>query len=74
MAVVSEGSFRLDRLPPGTYTVAARFGNIAPAGGEVTAAFGPGSTSFTLKDQNLTDVILTLPEAPLPKSFATPYR
>jgi hypothetical protein len=74
MAVVSEGSFRLDRLPPGTYSVAARFGNIAPAGGEVTAAFGPGSTSFTLKDQNLTNVILTLPEAPLPRSFETPHR
>jgi hypothetical protein len=71
---VSDGSFRLDRLPPGTYTVAARFGNIAPAGGEVTAAFGPGSTSFTLKDQNLSNVILTLPEAPLPLLFETPHR
>lgn len=65
MAIVSDGAFRLDRLPPGTYTVSTHFGNIAPAGGEVTASFGPGSTSFTLKDQNLNDVILTLPEAPL---------
>lgn len=74
MAVVSEGSFRLDRLPPGTYTVAARFGNIAPAGGEVTAAFGPGSTSFTLKGQNLNDVILTLPEATNAGLFETLHR
>jgi hypothetical protein len=65
MAVVSDGYFRLDRLPPGTYTVAARFGNMI-SGGEVSAAFGAGSTSFTLTDRNLNDVILTLPEAPLP--------
>jgi hypothetical protein len=72
--VVSEGVLRLDRLPPGTYTVAARFGNIAPTGGDVGAAFGAGSTSFTLKDQSLTGVILTLPEAPLPRSFETPHQ
>ena len=41
-------------------------GNIV-AGGAVTAAFGMGSTSFTIKDADLNGVILTLPEATLPK-------
>jgi hypothetical protein len=67
LAVVSEGFFRFDRLPPGTYKATVPYGNIAPAGGEVTAAFGMGSTSFTLKDKDLTGVILTLPEVSLPK-------
>ena len=72
--VVSDGSFRFDRLPPGTYKVAAPWGNIAPAGGEVTAAFGAGSTIFTVKDTDLTNVILTLPEASLPKLMEPPAR
>ncbi len=74
LAVVSKGVFHLDRLPPGTYTVTAPFGNIAPAGGDVTAAFGPGSTSFALKDQDLSNVVLILPDAPLPRSFEAPHR
>ncbi len=63
---VSDGSFRFDRLPPGMYNVAAPWGNIAPAGGKAAAAFGSGSTTFALKDKDLTGVTLTLPEAPLP--------
>lgn len=66
LAVVSDGLFRVDRLPPGTYNVSTPFGNIV-AGGAVTAAFGMGSTSFTIKDADLNGVILTLPEATLPK-------
>ena len=66
LAVVSDGLFRVDRLPPGTYEVSTPFGNIV-AGGAVTAAFGIGSTSFTIKDADLNGVILTLPEATLPK-------
>jgi hypothetical protein len=66
LAVVSDGLFRVDRLPPGTYNVSTPFGNIV-AGGAVTAAFGMGSTSFTIKDADLNGVILTLPEAALPK-------
>jgi hypothetical protein len=49
---VSDGSFRFDRLPPGMYKVAAQWGNIAPAGGKTAAAFGSGSTTFTLKDND----------------------
>jgi hypothetical protein len=74
LAVVSDGSFRFDRLPPGTYKATVPYGNIAPAGGEVTAAFGMGSTSFTLKDKDLTGLILTLPEVSLPRSIETPHR
>ena len=66
LAVVSDGLFRVDRLPPGTYNVSTPFGNIV-AGGAVTAAFGMGSTSFTIKDADLNGVMLTLPEAALPK-------
>jgi len=66
LAVVSDGLFRVDRLPPGTYNVSTPFGSIV-AGGAVTGAFGMGSTSFTIKDADLNGVILTLPEATLPK-------
>jgi hypothetical protein len=65
LAVVSDGLFRVDRLPPGTYKVGTFWGNIV-AGGAVTAAFGMGSTSFTIKDADLNGVILTLPEVALP--------
>jgi hypothetical protein len=56
------------------YKVAAQWGNIAPAGGKTAAAFGSGSTTFTLKDNDLTGIRLTLPEASLPKSIAPPVR
>ena len=72
VTAISGGSFRFDRLPPGTYSLTAPWGNIAPAGGEVTAAFGAGSTTFTLKDSDLTGVILNLPAAPLPQSIEPP--
>jgi hypothetical protein len=64
--VVSDGSFRFDRLPPGTYRLAAPWGNIAAPGGQATSAFGSGSTTFTLIDTDLTGVTLTLPGAPVP--------
>ncbi len=71
---VSDGSFRFDRLPPGMYKVAAQWGNIAPAGGKAIAAFGSGSTTFTLNEKDLSGVILTLPEASLPKPLEPPIR
>jgi hypothetical protein len=67
LGVASEGSFRFDRLPPGTYKLTAPWGNIAPPGGQATAAFGAGSTTFTLKDTDLNNVMLTLPARSLPK-------
>jgi hypothetical protein len=60
------GTFRFDRLPPGTYTVFASWASTAKRGEDMTEAFGPGATTFTIKDSDLTGVILTLPKAPLP--------
>jgi hypothetical protein len=74
LTTVSDGSFRFDRLPPGTYKLTAPWGNIAPGGGEVTAAFGPGSATFTLKDSDLSGVLLTLPAASLPQVIEPPTR
>jgi protocatechuate 3,4-dioxygenase beta subunit len=65
----SEGVFHVDRLPPGTYKVTAPYGYIIDAAGETTAAFGNGATSFTLKDTDLTGVLLTLPAGTIPQQL-----
>lgn len=74
LAPAPEGHFLLERLPPGTYTVTAPYGNNPAKGGVAAAAFGPGSTSFTIKDRNVTGVVLTLPNAALPASPNAPVR
>jgi hypothetical protein len=71
---VSDGFFRFDRLPPGTYKLTAPWGNILPNGGEAIAAFGPGSAELTLKDTDLTGVLLTLPSVTPSQSTQPPIR
>jgi protocatechuate 3,4-dioxygenase beta subunit len=63
-AVVNDGLFRFDRLPPGTYSLSARYGNIAPSGQRPGESFGAGETTFTVKDTELNDLRLTLPATP----------
>jgi hypothetical protein len=63
-AIVHDGSFRFDRLPPGTYKLTTPYGNMAPAGQLPAETFGASETTFTVKDKGVTGVALTLPSTP----------
>lgn len=65
-AFVHDGSFRFDRLPPGTYKLTAQYGNLAPAAGAPIESFGGGEATFVVKDADVNSVTLTLPPASKP--------
>ena len=74
LAVVSDGSFRFDCLPPGTYKPPCPLEILRLRWAKSQPPSAWDLLLSPLKDKDLTGVILTLPEVSLPRSIETPHR